>query len=69
MLKRVEVRREWEKLIMRCLMFCIPHQYFAGDKIEKNAMGRACRMYWRGESIVRFSWGGLGVDTTGETQA
>jgi len=27
---------------MRSVMICTPHQYFSGDKIEKNAMGGTC---------------------------
>jgi len=46
-------------------------QYCAGDKIEKNEMGRACGTYGGGEGVIwswwgnrreRDHWGDLGVD-------
>jgi len=51
-------------------MFCTPHQYFTGDKIEKNEMGRTCSAYGGRERRVQ----GFGVETwrketNGETQA
>ena len=33
-------------------MICVPHPIFAGDKIEKNEMGRACSAYGGGERRV-----------------
>ena len=45
-------------------------QYFAGDKIEKNEMGRACGAYGYGEGGVQGFGGETGgKETTGETQA
>jgi hypothetical protein len=37
---------------MRSLMICTAHQMFAGDKIEKNEMGGACRAYGGGRVQV-----------------
>jgi len=34
-------------------MICTPHPNCAGDKIEKNEMGWACGVYWRGEGVYR----------------
>jgi hypothetical protein len=42
----------------------------AGDKIEKNEMGGACRAYGRGECCGEgFSGETWGKETAGETQA
>jgi hypothetical protein len=38
---------------MRSLMICTSHPLFADDKIEKNEMGRACRVYGGGERFVQ----------------
>jgi hypothetical protein len=65
-LKRDEVTREWRKLHNESLA-----QYCAGDKIEKNEMGRACSAYGEGRGVYRIlvakpvgknHWGDLGVD-------
>jgi hypothetical protein len=37
---------------MRSFMICTPHQYCAGDKIERNNTGRACSTDGGGESHV-----------------
>jgi hypothetical protein len=42
---------------------------YAGGKIEKNEMGRACGAYGGGESCAQgFGGEALGEETTGETQ-
>jgi hypothetical protein len=35
-------------------MICTAHQYYSGDKIKKNEMGRSCGMYGRQEKVI---WG------------
>ena len=46
-----------ENYVMISLMTCTLTQYCAGDKIEKNEMGRACSVYGgRGEAYKGFWW-------------
>ena len=40
-------------------MIRTPYQIFAGDKIEKNEMGRAWGVWGRGEVCTGFWWGNL----------
>ena len=40
-------------------MICTPHPICAGDKIEKNEMGGACRAYEGEEMRIQ----GFGVET------
>jgi len=58
--KREEVTREWKKLHNKELndLYYAP-QCFAGDKIQKNAMGRACSAYGGEERCIQ----GFGGET------
>ena len=61
-------RRSGENDKMIIFMICTAAQYFAGDEIEKNEMGRACSAYEGGESRVQGLGGETwGKDITGET--
>jgi len=51
--KRDEVTREWRKLYNEELNDLSYIQYSAGDKIEKNDMGGACRAYGEGRGVYR----------------
>jgi hypothetical protein len=66
-----ELPEEWRKLHDEELHdFILLTHYFAGDKIEKNEMGRACIADGGGERRVQGVGGETGrKETTGETQA
>jgi hypothetical protein len=52
--KRDEVTGEWRKLHNEELIKDLySTQYCAGDKIEKNEMGRACSAYVEGRGVYR----------------
>jgi hypothetical protein len=51
--RRDEVTGEWRRLHNEELsLFVLLTQYYAGDKIEKNEMGRACGTYGGGEGAM-----------------
>jgi len=54
---------------MRNLMFLLFTQHFAGHKIKRIEMGRACSMYGGGERFVQgFGGETWEKETAGETQ-
>ena len=70
--KRDGVTGEWRKLHNEELNDVLLTQYCAGDKMEKNEMGRACGTYggrgevckgfWLGNPRKRGYWGDQDVD-------
>jgi len=67
--KRDKGKRSGENDKMNIFMICTAAQYFAGDEIEKNEMGRACSACEGGERRVQGLGGETwGKDTTGETR-
>ena len=67
--KRDGVTGEWRKLHNEELKDLLLAQYCAGDKIEKNEMGRACGTYG-GRERCGQGFGGetSGKETIGETK-
>jgi len=58
--KRDKVTGEWKKLYNIELNDLLLTQYWLGDQIEKNEMGRTCSTYGRrGEAYTGFWWGNL----------
>ena len=39
--------------VMRSLMICVPQQYYLGDHIKKNEVGRARSTYGERRSVYR----------------